>query len=355
MNRPDDVTLEAASVLSSARISHEGLIAIVDSIDEPVYVADPSTYELLFVNQATARIFGTPDGRRCHQYFQQRDSPCPFCTNDRIFGPFLGKSHVWEFCNERNGHWYRCIDKAIPWPDGRMVRYEMANLCVNARDAIKDTGRITIETGVATFDEAYCASHVGFLPGTYARLVVSDNGCGMDAATRARLFEPFFTTKAVGAGTGLGLSTVYGIVRQNRGFINLHHPDDRCHHARNERPRPCKEHPDAAPDHPPSVHVRLHGQCDRASRCPGLWGALPAEAVHPKGARAEASGSAFRRVGGRQGQPAHPGVPVYSHVPSWHSPWQSTSPDTANQHSVPSSWGPSNVKHAQISRVWLSQ
>ncbi|MBM9536633.1 PAS domain S-box protein [Desulfobulbus alkaliphilus] len=103
----------------------------------------------------------------------------------------------------------------------------LVNLCVNARDAIRDTGSITIETGVASLDEDFCAAIPGAKPGEYARLAVSDNGCGMDAATLAHLFEPFFTTKKMGEGTGLGLATIYGIVRQNKGFINVYSEPER--------------------------------------------------------------------------------------------------------------------------------
>ncbi|HOE66561.1 MAG TPA: PAS domain S-box protein [Candidatus Hydrogenedentes bacterium] len=98
----------------------------------------------------------------------------------------------------------------------------LANLCVNARDAISGVGKLTIETGVTVFDEAYCAEHVGFSPGEFILLAISDNGCGMDRQTLNKLFEPFFTTKGIGKGTGLGLATVYGIVKQNNGFINVY-------------------------------------------------------------------------------------------------------------------------------------
>ena len=105
--------------------------------------------------------------------------------------------------------------------DPSQIDQILANLCVNSRDAISDVGKVTIRTESAVLNEEYCASHPGFLPGEYVVLAVSDNGHGMDAETLSLLFEPFFTTKELGKGTGLGLATVYGIVKQNNGFIDV--------------------------------------------------------------------------------------------------------------------------------------
>ena len=106
--------------------------------------------------------------------------------------------------------------------DSSQIDQILANLCVNARDAIVGVGKIIVETGNVTFNEEYCAAHVGFVPGDYVRISVSDNGCGMDKQTLTNIFEPFFTTKGVAKGTGLGLATVYGAVKQNDGFINVY-------------------------------------------------------------------------------------------------------------------------------------
>lgn len=98
----------------------------------------------------------------------------------------------------------------------------LANLCINTRDAIGGVGKITIETNTVSLDEAYCSDHADVFPGEFVMLIVSDDGCGMDKQILDNLFEPFFTTKDRDKGTGLGLSTVYGIVKQNGGFINVY-------------------------------------------------------------------------------------------------------------------------------------
>lgn len=108
--------------------------------------------------------------------------------------------------------------------DSSQIDQVLVNLCVNAKDAIDtvDTaGRIVVETDNARLDSQFCSHHPGFIPGDFVTLTVTDDGCGMDAETRERIFEPFYTTKAPEKGTGLGLATVYGIVKQNHGFIQV--------------------------------------------------------------------------------------------------------------------------------------
>jgi len=106
--------------------------------------------------------------------------------------------------------------------DPSQIDQILANLCVNARDAIPGVGMITIETAKISFDQDYCGDHTGFIPGDFILMAISDNGCGMDKEILNNIFEPFFTTKDKDKGTGLGMSMVYGIVKQNKGFINVY-------------------------------------------------------------------------------------------------------------------------------------
>jgi PAS domain S-box-containing protein len=105
----------------------EQLISVFDAIDEKIYVADPESFDILYVNGAMKKLFGEDVlGKKCHKVMQDLDEPCDFCTNPLIFGKNLGRTHIWEFKNRKINKWRRCIDKAIQWNDGRMVRFEMA-------------------------------------------------------------------------------------------------------------------------------------------------------------------------------------------------------------------------------------
>lgn len=118
-------------------------------------------------------------------------------------------------------HWQPTV---ALWPvmmDRSQMDQILTNLCVNARHAIADVGTVAIATANMVADAAFCAQHAEAVPGDYVRLSVRDTGCGMDEATLARIFEPFFTTRGGAGGTGLGLATVYGAVKQNQGFVTV--------------------------------------------------------------------------------------------------------------------------------------
>jgi PAS domain S-box-containing protein len=117
--------------------------------------------------------------------------------------------------------WMPSGEKCLARIDPSQIDQIMVNLCVNARDAITGTGSLTIKVRIVTLDETYCDDHLGSVPGEYVKVSVADSGSGMEEEVRQKIFEPFYTTKELGKGTGLGLATVYGIVKQNNGYIDV--------------------------------------------------------------------------------------------------------------------------------------
>jgi CheY-like chemotaxis protein len=114
-----------------------------------------------------------------------------------------------------------CPDPCQVLADRVRIEQILLNLAVNSQDAISGNGTITIETGHVVFDDEFCLRHPGALAGNYVMLAFTDTGCGMESALISRIFEPFYTTKPVGRGTGLGLSTVFGIIKQHGGYVDV--------------------------------------------------------------------------------------------------------------------------------------
>ncbi|MDA3924284.1 MAG: PAS domain S-box protein [Kiritimatiellae bacterium] len=142
--------------------------------------------------------------------------------------------------------------------DPAQIDQILANLCVNARDAIAGVGKLKVETGTLTADANFCAMTPDLVPGEYVTLSVSDTGCGMEPEMLEYIFEPFYTTKDVGEGTGLGLATVYGIVKQNNGSINLTSVPGKGTTFRLFLPRHCGESMQVSASGPAKAALRGH-------------------------------------------------------------------------------------------------
>nr|NJM04700.1 response regulator [Desulfobacula sp.] len=194
-------------------LGHTGMLL------EDISAEDPNRTNLEAIHQAARK---SADLTRQLLTFARRQTIAPVVLdlNDTIAG-------MLKMIQRLIGENIRTIwiPETAPWPvrmDPAQIDQVLANLAVNARDAIDGTGAITIKTSNITIDADYCTDHLECVPGDYVMLSVSDDGCGMDKETQARLFEPFFTTKGLGKGTGLGLATIYGVVKQNKGFIRVY-------------------------------------------------------------------------------------------------------------------------------------
>ncbi len=133
----DDI-IKRKQIEKKLNIEREQLLSIFDSIDEPIYICTPDTYDLLYVNEAFKKYWPVKTQGKCYEIIQNQKEPCSFCTNHIIFGEGKGKPYIWERENKRIDKWFRCIDKAIQWPDGRIVRYEMAIDITDIKNAAEE-------------------------------------------------------------------------------------------------------------------------------------------------------------------------------------------------------------------------
>jgi len=121
------ILLRLSKKEEALRVEHNQFLSILDTTDAFISIVDPESYEIIYANSALTGLWGENMlGKKCYEILQGLEQPCDFCTNKSILGENVGKTYVWEHQDRRSQLWFRCIDRAIKWPDGRLVRYEMA-------------------------------------------------------------------------------------------------------------------------------------------------------------------------------------------------------------------------------------
>jgi hypothetical protein len=121
------ILLRLARKEKALKFEREQFFSILDTTEALISIVDPQSYEIIYTNSALSNLLGADIiGKKCYERFQDVEKPCDFCTNQYIFGKNMGQTYIWEHQDRRSQRWFRCIDRAIKWPDGRLVRYEMA-------------------------------------------------------------------------------------------------------------------------------------------------------------------------------------------------------------------------------------
>ncbi|HOK80344.1 MAG TPA: diguanylate cyclase [bacterium] len=145
--------------LVSSIKEYQQLISIFNSLDELIYIVDPETYKVLYVNPILIKTFGNVIGKKCYRVFQNLNKPCSFCTNKYIFGPDAKPVYIWEFQNKVNKRWYRCIDRPLTWIDGRKVRFELA-IDITDKKLLEESLRKSQQRYKDLWDNAPVAYHI---------------------------------------------------------------------------------------------------------------------------------------------------------------------------------------------------